>query len=141
MAYCTLDDIKDMMDAEEIIRFTDDADAGVVNTSVTDKAIAGADALIDSHIGTRYTVPVSPVPDIIVDLASDIAIYKIYSRRSGAPDEIRQKYDDAVKYLEKVAAGKIIIPDATSAPTSSSNDAVIITSSDKIFSRDKMKGF
>jgi len=141
MAYCTLDDIKDMMDEDEIIRFTDDADAGVVNTSVTDKAIAGADALIDSHIGSRYSVPVDPVPDIIVDLACDIAIYKLYSRRSAAPDEIRQKYEDAVKYLEKVAAGKIIIPDATAASTSASNDAVIITASDKIFSRDTMEGF
>ena len=141
MPYCTLDDIKDMMDEEEIIRFTDDAGAGVVNTDVTDKAIAGADALIDSHIGSRYSVPVSPVLDIIVALACDIAIYKLYSRRSAAPEEIRKKYDDAIKYLEKAAAGKIIIPGATSSSTSSSDDAVIITTSERKFSRDTMEGF
>jgi phage gp36-like protein len=141
MAYCTLTDIKDMMDEDEIIRFTDDADAGVVNTSVTDKAIKGADALIDSHIASRYSVPVSPVPDIIAELACDIAIYKICSRRSQAPEEIRLKYDDAVKHLGKIAAGKVLIPAATSASESASDDAVIITSGTRKFSRDSMDGF
>ena len=139
MPYCTLDDIKAMMDEDEIIRYTDDYDAGLVNTSVTDKAIAGADALIDSHIAARYSVPVSPVPDIIAGLAVDIAIYRIYSRRSQAPDDIRQKYDDAVRYLEKAAAGKVIIPGADSAPAGKGDDAVTITSA-RIFSRDSMKG-
>jgi len=141
MPYCTLSNIKAMMDEDEIIRFTDDYDAGIINTSVTDKAIAGADALIDSHIAKRYSVPVSPVPDIVLDLAVDIAIYKIYSRRSQPPDEIRRKYDDAVKYLEKVAAGKIIIPDATAAATSTSDTAVTITSGTRKFSRTTLEGF
>lgn len=141
MTYCTLDDIRDMMDEDEIIRYTDDYDQGIVNTSVTDKAIAGAGALIDSHLATRLSVPVSPVPDIIKDLAVDIAIYKICSRRSQAPEEIRTKYDDAVKYLEKAAAGKIAIPGAVSAPDSMSNDGVSMSTSTRIFSRDKMNGF
>lgn len=141
MAYCDLDDIRTMMDEEELIQYTDDFDTGLVQTSVTDKAIAGADSLIDSHIATRYSVPVSPVPDIINGLAMDIAIYKISSRRSQAPDGIRQTYEDAMKYLEKVAAGKIVIPDASTAPSSESDDAVTITSSDRQFSRDSMEGF
>jgi phage gp36-like protein len=139
MGYCDLDDILDMMDEAEVIRYTDDEDAGVVNTAVTDKAMAAADALIDSHLATRYGVPVSPVPGIVRDLAVDIAIYKICSRRGQSPEEIRTKYEDAVKYLEKVAAGKIRIPGANPADGNAGSDAVSIANSPRIFSRDSMK--
>ncbi len=142
MAYCTLDDIRDMMDEEEIIRYTDDHDQGIINTNATDKAISGADAYIDSLIASRYSVPVLPVPDIILGYAVDIAIYKIYTRRGrAAPEGIRNKYDDAVKWLEKVAAGKAKIPGIASAPSGSSGDSVSIDSSDRKFSRDSLKGF
>lgn len=141
MGYCDLDDIRDGMDEEEIIRYTDDYDTGLVNTSVTDKAIEGAGAMIDAHLATRLTVPVDPVPDILRELAVDIAIYKICSRRSQAPEEIRVKYEDAIRFLEKVASGKTTIPGASAAPASRSNDRVSMSGSDRIFSRDKMKGF
>lgn len=139
--YCTLDDILAMMDEAEVIRYTDDDDTGAINTDVTDKAIAGAGALIDSHLAVRYSVPVSPVPDILLDLAVDIAVYKISSRRGQSPEEIRKKYEDAIKYLEKVAAGKIVLPGASAAPTGSGSDAVAITTSPRIFSRDSMKEY
>lgn len=139
--YCTLTDILDMMDEAEIIRYTDDTDTGLVNTDVTDKAILGAGALIDSHLAVRYTVPVSPVPDIVVELAVDIAIYKICSRRGQSPEEIRKKYEDAIKYLEKVASGKIVLSGAAAAPSGAGSDAVTITTSPRIFSRDTMTEF
>jgi phage gp36-like protein len=141
MPYCTLDDIKAGMDEDEIIRYTDDSDTGAIDTGATDKAIARADALIDAHIAARYTVPVTPVPDMLNAIAVDIVIYQIYSRRGQAPDEIRTKYDDAVKFLEKVSAGRVILPMAASAPESRSSGTVAISTSPRIFSRDTMKGF
>lgn len=141
MAYCTLDNIKAMMDEEDLISFTDDVGAGVVDTDVTDEAIADADAEIDSYVMTRYSVPLNPVPAIIKKQSVDIAIYNICSRRQRVSDEVRQRYEDVIKFLEKVPAGKVGIAGAASAPASSSNDAVTITSNTKIFSRDKMEGF
>jgi len=141
MPYCTLEDILDSMDEDEVIGYTDDADTGSVNTEATDKAIAGADALIDAHIASKYGIPLSPVPDIINSLAVDIAIYKISSRRGGAPEGIRKKYEDAVKFLEKVSSGKVHIPGAASAPITSSNGSVKLTSDPRIFTRDTMGGF
>ena len=141
MGYCTISDILDMMDEDEVIRYTDDAGAGVINTDVTDKAMTAADALIDSHLAVRYSVPLAPVPDLVRDLAVDIAIYKIHTHRPGIPDEVRTKYDDAVKYLEKAASGKIIIPGAAAAPDGESSGSVAITGPSRIFSRDSLKEF
>ena len=141
MPYCTLEDILDSMDENDVILHTDDADTGAVNTDATDKAIAGADALIDAHIASKYSIPLSPVPDIINSLAVDIAIYKISSRRGAVPEEIRTKYSDAVKFLEKVATGKVVLPGAASAPATASTGAVKISSDTRIFTRNTMGGF
>ncbi len=141
MSYCTLQDILDSMDEEEVVGYTDDYDTGTVNIDATDKAIAKADALINFHIAAKYSIPLSPVPDIINSLAVDIAIYKISSRRAAAPEGIRKTYEDAVKSLEKVAQGKAILPDAASAPATSSTGAVKITSDTRLFTRDDMGGF
>lgn len=141
MPYCTLDDILGGIDEEDVVSYTDDFDTGLVNMANVDKAILGADALIDSFVARRYTVPVDPVTDMIRELAVDIAIYKICSRRSQAPEERRQKYDDAVKYLEKIASGKAVLPEAASAPAGSSDHAVSVSSNTRVFSRESMKGY
>lgn len=141
MVYCTLDDIYGSIDAQDVIDYTDDEDTGAVNMIRVDQAIAGAGALIDSHMGGRYVVPLNPVPDMILELAVDIAIYKIASRRGKAPEGRREKFDDAVKLLEKIAAGKAVVPGAASAATESGNHPVKITSAGKVFSRESLKGW
>lgn len=141
MTYCTLDDVKNRMDENEIIRYTDDDGIGNINTDVTDKALAAADALIDSHLAVKYTVPVSPVTDVLIDLAVDITIYKIHARRPGVPADVRTRYEDAVKYLEKAAAGKILIPGAAPAASSQSAGGVLISGPVRIFTRTGMEGF
>jgi len=141
MAYCDLNDILGQMDEADVIRYTDDAGTGSVNTDAVNKAIAGADAIINGHISARYNVPLSPVPAIITTLAVDIAGYKIGSRRGSAPEDVRKKFEDAVRFLDKVSSGKAFIPGATSAPASASNDAVKITSDTRLFTRSSMGGF
>ncbi|MCF6246916.1 MAG: DUF1320 domain-containing protein [Desulfobacula sp.] len=141
MTYCTLDDIFGGIDEEDVIAYTDDFESGIVNIDNVNKAITGADALINSYIAKRYSVPVDPVTDMIKDLAVDIAIYKICSRRSAAPEERRDKYEDAVRYLKEIASGKAILPEAAAAPSDSSDHTVSISSNSRVFSRDSMKGF
>lgn len=141
MPYCTLGDILGSIDEEDVIGYTDDYGSGLVNTDNVDKAIAGSDALIDSYIARRYSVPVNPVTDMIKDLAVDIAIYKICSRRSNAPDERRKNYDEAKRLLDKIASGKVILPGAAASPAGTSDNTVKITSNPKLFGRDSLKGY
>lgn len=141
MSYCTLTDILGRMDEADVIAYTDDDDAGVVDTDKTSQAIAAADALIDAHLSSRYAVPMSPVPDMIKKLAVDVAVYEICSRRDRAPDGRRQVYEDALKLLEKLGRGIAVIPGATAAPESVRSGRAEITSSSRVFSRDSMTGF
>lgn len=140
MAYCTLSDIQYAMDEADVIRYTDDDDVGIVNTQVVEKAISDAGALVDAYLAGRYAVPLDPVPDVINWAACDIAVYKISSRRGIAPEEVRQKFDDAVKFLDRLASGKGELPGASQS-TSGGADTVQMTSDTRVFSRDRLRGF
>ena len=140
MAYCTQSDILDQMDSDVLIQLTDDADAGTIDADVVTQKIADADALIDGYCGARYSVPFDTVPALVLKFSVDIAIYNLYGRRKGAPEDRRTRYKDAVEFLKGVARGDNSLgendPDSgeTSFEVSSDNPA-------RIFSRSKMTGF
>lgn len=106
MAYCTLDDLKDQIPENELIQLTDDSGSDSVDMDKIDAAIASADALIDGYCGKHYSVPFSPTPPIIHDFSVIIAIYKLFARRQGAPEDRRTRYKDAVDFLKGVAKGE-----------------------------------
>lgn len=141
MAYCTIDDILDCIDEDEVIGYTDDHDAGLINQEAVDRAISVADAQIDLYLGRRYQVPMDPVPDQVRHIAVDIAIFRICSRRNQAPDDRRQKYDDAVKQLKDIAAGTGVIPGAVATEPETSGEEVVISSQPQQYSGDVMDGF
>lgn len=104
--YSTLDDLKNTVPEDELIELTDDVGASAVDTSVVARAIADADAEIDSYCGSRYTMPLSPVPVIIRKFSVDMAIYNLFSRRSlKVPDDRQKRYDNAIRFLRDLAKG------------------------------------
>lgn len=108
MAYSTLSDIRQRIGERELIELTDDDGSGLVDEDVAASAIADADEEIDSYVGSRYAVPITPVPGILRKFSADIAIYNLHSRRDDSIPEIRKaRYENAVKFLTAVASGKI----------------------------------
>jgi len=127
MPYSTISDVQDQLSEAELIGLTDDAAAGAVDTDVVARAIADADEEIDGYAGSRTKVPLSPVPGIIRKYSVDVAIYNLYARRQNSIPEIREKrYDNAVKFLAKVATGAITLgaDDPEGNPPSTSGIAV-----------------
>ena len=140
MAYCDLEDILGSMDEADVIGYTDDDDAGTVDQSRVDQAIEMAGVMIDAYVGGRYQVPLDPVPDLVKRLAVDLAVFEICSRRSDPPENREQKRQQAVRLLEKIGAGSAVIPGAVSAPAESGSNPVQISSADRVFTRDRMRG-
>jgi len=140
MAYSTLADILERLPEEVLVRLTDDADQGQVDTAVVERAIADADAEIDGYVGTRYSVPLSPVPDLVRKLSVELSIYHLFSRRRGAPEEWRQRYEDAIRLLRDLAAGRVSLGtgEPSGTPTGS---PVHATSQGRWFTRSEMEDF
>ena len=76
---------------------------------MVENAIDKAAAEINSYLGVRYPLPLAAAPAQLRNLAVDMALYHLYSRRSIMPPVRRQKYEAAVAFLKQVAAGQAIV--------------------------------
>ena len=153
MAYSTLSDWKGLISEASIIQLTDDENInpGVIDGADpdcalilgrTDKARADADATIDAYCQSRYPVPFSPVPEKIRQISGDITVYNLYSRHAdmGMPEIRSDRNKEAIRFLEKVSEGKIILSAITPAPAGDTRGACS-TANGRIFTRRKMSGF
>jgi phage gp36-like protein len=141
MPYCTQADILEQISLSELIQFTDDSGLGAVDASVVERAIADADAEIDSYAAVRYPVPFAPVPAMIRKTSVEMAVYNIFARRRGATPARKERYDNAIRFLRSVAKGEVSI--GSDAPAESAADGIEASTlaDDKIFTPDKMSGF
>jgi phage gp36-like protein len=106
MAYSTQANMINRFSEQELIDLTDEADKGVIDQAVLTAAIADADAEIDGYLSSVYVTPIAgTVPIDVVRISCDIARYRLYNDK--APEEIRQRYEDARAWLRDVAAGKV----------------------------------
>lgn len=118
MAYCTQADIELQITESDLIELTDDDATGAIVADVITRAIADADAEIDSHLAVRYSLPLTtPYPQIIQRTSVTLAVCWLYSRRPvlDVPKTWQEKCESARKYLEWIALGKyaIDVPDAS----------------------------
>ena len=142
MAYCTLADITKAIPEAAVIQLTDDEDVGEIDEAKVTEAIAAADAEIDTYCATRYSTPFATVPDPIKKLSVDIAIYNLYKRKVEViPEAKKDSYTNAVRMLRDIAAGKASLAvGGTEAAAVESQECTIATE-DRVFTRDKMRGF
>ncbi len=141
--YCTLQDIKDQLPESVIIELTDDESNGTVNQGRVDAAIKAATDIINTYCRGLYPVPFNPVPGEILSVAVDIAKFNLFSRRGFNEDTadsvVVKRYNAAIKWLENVAKGTVKLDYSLPAPAN--EGGVSITSTTRVFSRDKLGGF
>lgn len=138
MTYATQQNMIDRFGDAEIKRIADRDGDGAIDAAVMTRALADADAEIDSYIGTVFALPLSSVPARVVDLAEVVALYKLYA--SNPPEDVRARYKDAVAFLERVAKGQATLPglDGLAPPTAG---GVKVSAPDPIFTRDTLEEF
>lgn len=105
MAYCSESDLIERFGEAEITQLSDRAGLGVLDSAVIAGAIADADAEIDGYLSGRYALPLASVPAVMVRLACDIARYYLFGH--DVTDLVRERYEQAIGYLVKIATGAI----------------------------------
>ncbi|RJP20721.1 MAG: DUF1320 domain-containing protein [Deltaproteobacteria bacterium] len=143
MAYAVQADLEQRFGEAELVRLTDRASppTGQIDAAVVSRAIADAEAEINGYLASRYTLPLGSVPELLTRLACDIARYLLYD--DVAPDQIRDRYKDAVTLLKGIAEGKVslaIDPTLQPAPQAET-DVVAIRSADRAFPKSTLDGF
>lgn len=133
MAYCSVEDLLNMISREELAALTAEA-GGEPDHAVIGAAIAQAEDEINAYVAGRYEVPLTPVPPQILGLAVDLTLYHLYSRRSVMPAVRRQRYEAALLFLRLVAAGQVHLEEAAGRGEKARQPAEM-TSSVRLFSR------
>lgn len=132
MPYALKADMLEEFSENELIQLTDrDIPAtGEIVDAVLDRALSGASAEIDGYL-VRYAGQVLSLP-ILTRYCCDMARYRLY--RDAAPDEVRNRYKDAVRFLEHIAAGKISL--GVAAEVAASETTIQFTTGQKVFARE-----
>lgn len=150
MAYATQADILTAYGPDALYMADRDGD-GAIDADAVTRNLETASSEIDSYIGVRYDLPLAIVPDLVRQFAVDIALYRISSTADVMTEEIRKRYDDAIKALMRISEGKAILifpedpnapvdPDAEPSELSSGPKPIAVGGPERIFSREKMEG-
>jgi len=103
---------------------------------VAGAAFTYADSLIDGYVGATYTLPLPSTPPLLVDLACDIVRYRLQGDQ--VPDQVRARYDDAIKLLRQIRAGDLKLE--VNGDDEIESALVLTSGPDRRFTRDGMRG-
>ena len=109
MAYATQQDFIDAFGERETLMLTnlDNPNSVAIDPIPLDKALDDATAEIDTYIGSRYILPLASTPSVVNRYCLDIARYMLDRIRSR--EDVRLRYEDALKWLGMLASGKVSI--------------------------------
>lgn len=107
MSYCTQTDVETRIGPADLVALADHDGDEVADAEVIDQAIRDAAALIDSYLGVRFSVPVSPVPEVLKARAVNLAVYFLRLGRNSVTEDVRQQHRDDIDWLRQVAGGTV----------------------------------
>ncbi|MEM1077452.1 MAG: DUF1320 domain-containing protein [Pseudomonadota bacterium] len=148
MAYADQSDIEELYGVDALYVADRDGD-GEVDVAAVALALDLASAEIDAQLAARYTLPLGERYLILVPYAVDIALYRLALSRDVLSAEHRQRYDDAIEALEKLASGKTRLPlfgvdlpdsDPDGPDLGSGPQPIVSGGPEREFSREKMRG-
>lgn len=133
MPYTTLAQLEARYGQDEIARLTDRTDPplGAADAAVVAEKILEADSEIDGYIGSVTVLPLAVVPELIKNLSCTIARYRLYEDQ--ATERVRVDYEDAVRMLRDLAAGKMVL---FSGSTEITTSKVVVRAPDQVFTDD-----
>ena len=138
MTYATRTDMEARFGTEEVGNLIDDADG--VAMARGEAALADAAAVIDSYIGTAWSLPLASdvTWPLLRNIACDLARAELYD---DSPNEEPEKaMKRAIRTLERLRDGEVNLVDARGRVAKRLNVAAT-TGSDRVFDDDAFEGF
>ncbi|HEQ1859989.1 TPA: DUF1320 domain-containing protein [Providencia alcalifaciens] len=138
--YATQDDMVKTFGERECVSLTDENMTGSIDAEVMENALQRASAEIDGYLVGRYSLPFSEGARILTGRCCDIARYHLATTYKISTQEIQARYDDAIRFLEKVAEGKISLGRSDNGQVIQSSSQMKFGSSKRQFGRDSTGG-
>jgi len=109
MTYATQDDLITRYGEQQLVELSDRGEelTGEIDAAIISDALISASALVDSYVGKRYRLPVSPVPLLLRNVCCTLAYFELHRGRYA--DETRVAYDDALRTLAQISNGTMVL--------------------------------
>ncbi len=140
MTYATIDHLLDRYGSGLLVQLTDRGEVatGAIDTAIVDRALKDTDATINGRLG-KYALPLTEVPELLIDLALVIAIYKLH--RFTPDPKIKDDYDDAMRTLREISTGITTLSIAGAEVPGTDGNGVRITDRERPLTEANLKGF
>lgn len=142
MAYAVKADVQKRITDAKLVQLTDFAATGAMDDAKITEALAHASGIVDSYTRGRYVLPLV-ASDQVKDLTVALAVYRLHSMRQLMNDQVAKDYEDAVRLLKDVSAGRAALDQP---PTSVQATEMDVKKPDReddprTFEDSKMEGF
>jgi phage gp36-like protein len=126
-------------EARDLLQLTDHENTGAIVTARIEDKLTSADALITGYVARRHRNTAQFAGNMILrDIACDYAFYLLW--RSDAPDWVIDRKKAALKQLEQIAAGTLML-DAGEEVAAPRPGQILTNTADKQFGRANLDGF
>lgn len=125
MAYATIDNV--FTRYPPISAMVGTGSGEVTSAQVSSAYIFDAEGFVNAYLGAKYAVPLQSEP-ILTSLTSDLAIYKVLEDKvPRIPEFMQRRYENAIKTLEALRDGKMILTGSQTLITSGNEEAYSTT--------------
>ena len=141
--YATVRDVTDRLGAAKVRGLADVPTAAERDLAWTalERSLADASSEIDGYVAVRHTLPLAPVPAVLVRLCVDLAVQLRSSGSALATEDKRRRADRVRELLRDIAAGKISLGSADpDPPASQASPAVTMRSQPRVMTRTSLRG-
>ena len=104
--YATQTDMEDLYGEAEVLIAADRDGSGVVDPEAMASALVKATSEMNSYIGVRYDLPLAGTNEKLEEVCCEISMYRLSADSPAYTEEKRVRYDDAIKWLCRLADGK-----------------------------------
>jgi phage gp36-like protein len=150
MPYASEQDLADIYGIDRLNALADITADGVRDAAKIARALETASDTIDGYISGRYALPLTKPSGVLRDCCVSIAVYRMASDATLLTLDVRARFDDAIKFLRDVAAGKANLggmpstsaaASTAAAPVSptASPQTVIVESQPRLFGRAQLR--
>jgi phage gp36-like protein len=137
--YATRDDLNAAFGPDQVQRLAARPEVEDDATTVA-RALSHASGVIDGRLSVRFTLPLPLVPDVLRDIACDLALARLASDAVGLTDDLKRREDQAMASLKAIARGEMNLG-LPVAHQGERPQPVVSSTGGKMFTRDKLRGF
>lgn len=122
MAYATIDDV--FARYKPIRTLVGVGSFQVSSDDVSSIFVLDAESFVDAYLSRKYETPITPVPAMITQVSTDLAIFNMMvEKQIQVPDAMQARYDRSVKTLEMLRDGEMTLPTSVTMVSTGDNEA------------------